>query len=61
MSPKTCIMLLCASVFIASLIAMFFIALYFSEHREKENWRHKAEKRGELAEAQAKTIYELER
>lgn len=54
------IRLLCIAVFLACLIAVFFLALYFAEHKEKDYWRVRAENSEEYSRAQAEKIDELE-
>lgn len=54
------IRLLCIAVFLACLIAVFFLALYFSEHRAKDYWRSRAERIEEYALWQKDIINKVE-
>ena len=51
---------LCLSSFIAIVIAVIFMVMYFMEHREKEHWRSQAERMSEYSTWQAEKIDELE-
>lgn len=54
------IRLLCIAVFLACLIAVFFLALYFVEHRAKDYWRNRAERIEEYALWQKDIINRVE-
>lgn len=55
------IRLLCIAVFLACLIAVFFMALYFAEHKDKDYWRVQAENMAEYSQWQASEISRLEK